>query len=118
MMIGLIMLEKEKFDDALKIMKKLVMMFPHDLMFRYYLAFVVQRLSEKYLDAENRETATVCKSIVFIKKIKALYMFLSKVKIDTHVNYIANMEMREKVKEKISEVRERSDDQKMYLKSR
>lgn len=94
------------------------MLFPENMLFRYQLAFFIQKLSEKFLDAENREIKKVSQAIAFIKKIKLLYAFLSRIRQGDYVAHIENPERREKLKEELLKIREKSDEQKMYIKSR
>lgn len=87
-------------------------------MLRYHLAFFTQRLSERHLDAENRECKKISQSITYIKRIKLMYAFFSKIKPDVYVGYIENPEVKERAKEELVKIKEKSDDQKMYIKSR
>lgn len=89
LLLSFILVIKGKYDEAITIIKKLIMMYPESLVYRYYLAFFTQKLSEKYLDADNRETKKVSLGISYIKKVKVIYGFLSKIRQDSYISHIA-----------------------------
>ena len=116
--ICFILMLKQRYEEAIRNIKRLVIMHPESLMLRYHLAFFIQRASEKHLDSENREPKKISKAIAYIRRIKTIYAFFSRMKADQYLNHIVNNEAKEKLREELNKIREKSDDQKMYIKSR
>lgn len=90
--LSIILFMQGKSQEAIKVIKKLILVHPSNIMLRYNLNLFLQRSSEATLDSKTKETKKTQVSIAYLKRCFALFNHLSRLNIGEHLSGTDNHE--------------------------
>lgn len=87
-----------KSTDAIRAIKKLVLLHPNNVLLRYNLSLFFQKTSEVNLDSKNKEIQQTKSSIAYLQRCYASFNHLSRISPAEYLNCIDNYEGKERFK--------------------